>query len=67
MCAGPSHQGVEEWLRTLPGLVMCGGLDYEKFRCTSEVWRLDLATLRWEAMPALITARYEHARCTPAP
>jgi hypothetical protein len=63
VCAGLSHQGVEEWLRTLPGLVMCGGYDYG-VRCTSEVWRLDLATLQWEAMPALITARYEHACCT---
>jgi hypothetical protein len=27
------------------------------------VWRLDLATLRWEPMPALATARYGHACC----
>jgi len=61
-----SHQGVEEWLRTLPGLVMCGGrvVDSIDGRCTSEVWRLDLATLRWRALPALMTARHEHACCT---
>jgi len=27
------------------------------------VWRLDLATLRWEAMPALVDARSNHACC----
>jgi hypothetical protein len=30
----------------------------------SEVWGLDLATMRWEAMPALVCARFGHACCT---
>ena len=29
----------------------------------SEVWRLDLATLQWVPMPALVTARSDHACC----
>jgi hypothetical protein len=41
------------------------GIDCETGQwCTSKVWRLDLATLQWEAMPALMTARHEHACCT---
>jgi len=30
----------------------------------SEVWGLDLATMRWEAMPAFLCARQAHACCT---
>jgi hypothetical protein len=60
-----ARAGAKEWLSTLPGLVVCGG-------CSSilgtgqesrDVWRLDLATLRWEPMPALVTARESHACC----
>ena len=29
----------------------------------SDVWRLDLATMRWSTMPALVTARYAHPCC----
>jgi hypothetical protein len=29
----------------------------------SDVWRLDLATLQWEPMPALVTGRSGHACC----
>jgi hypothetical protein len=29
----------------------------------SEVWGLDLATMRWEAMPAFLSARRSHACC----
>jgi hypothetical protein len=59
-------QGSEEWLRTLPGLVVCGG-------CTScgpsavftmQVRRLDLGELRWECMPDLTCERALHACCT---
>ena len=40
--------GAKEWLRTLPGLVVCGRhIGTGRVR---DVWRLDLATLRWEAM-----------------
>jgi hypothetical protein len=30
----------------------------------SEVWRLNLATLQWGSVSALVTARYEPACCT---
>jgi hypothetical protein len=53
--------GAKEFLSTLPGLVVCGGNSQgERVRA---VWRLNLATLRWGAMPALVTARYAHACC----
>jgi hypothetical protein len=45
----------------LPGLV-CGG-SRGGGAVTNEVWRLHLATLRWEPMPALVTARVNHACC----
>jgi hypothetical protein len=56
-----SRAGVKEWLGTLPGLVVSGGFggDWPM----SEVWRLDLATLQWVPMPALVAARYNHACC----
>jgi len=28
-----------------------------------QVWRLDLATLRWEALPALVQVHSDHACC----
>jgi hypothetical protein len=52
-----ARAGGLEYLRTLPGLVVCGGVG------TGDVWRLDLATMRWEPMPPLGTARYDHACC----
>jgi hypothetical protein len=60
--------GVKESLGTLPGLVVCGGLSVCRGRGTSgtvtnDVWRLDLATMQWEPMPALVTARSNHACC----
>jgi len=56
-----SRAGVKEWLGTLPGLVVSGG--YNTTGPMSEVWRLDLATLQWVSMPALVAARYSHACC----
>jgi hypothetical protein len=53
--------GAKEFLRTLPGLVVCGGISGGVVR--DDVWRLDLATLRWGGMPGLVTARYGHAYC----
>jgi hypothetical protein len=54
--------GVKDFLRTLPGLVVSGG--YTTGGVTVEqVWRLDLSTLRWETMPALLDARCYHACC----
>ena len=56
-----SRAGAKQFLSTLPGLVVCGGVGGG----TGDVsWRLDLATLRWEPMPALVTARGGHACCT---
>jgi hypothetical protein len=55
-----SRTGVKGWLGTLPGFVVCGGYSHPGGR----VRRLDLATLRWEPMPALVIARRDHACCT---
>jgi hypothetical protein len=52
--------GAREFLSTLPGLVVCGGYSGGAVR---DVRRLDPATLRWEAMPALMTAIDTHACC----
>jgi len=54
--------GAKEFLGTLPGLVVCGGVT-EVDTAVSEVWRLDLASMQWEPMSALITARFDHACC----
>jgi hypothetical protein len=54
--------GAKEWLRTLPGLVVCGGYIEGSGR-TREVWRLDLGELRWERMSDLGCGRSEHACC----
>jgi hypothetical protein len=56
-----SRAGVKEWLGTLPGLVVSGGYDGDM--PVSEVWRLNLATLQWVPMPALVAARCGHACC----
>jgi hypothetical protein len=48
------------------GLVVCGGVSEGVIvsdEIVSDVWRLDLATLRWEPMPALVNARQGHACC----
>jgi hypothetical protein len=54
-----ARAGAKEWLRTLPGLVVCGGVGGG----AGNVLRLNLATMRWEPMPALLTSRYNHACC----
>jgi hypothetical protein len=54
--------GAKEWLRNLPGLVVCGGRA-GAFEITSEVWRLDLSELRWKLVSSLTRGRYEHACC----
>jgi hypothetical protein len=53
--------GAKEFLSTLPGLVVCGGRGGGVTR--GDVWKLDLATLRWEPMPSLVAARGGHACC----
>jgi hypothetical protein len=57
-----SCAGSKEFLCTLPGLVVCGGYT-EQGGIVRDAWRLDMATLRWEPMPALLTARLNHACC----
>jgi hypothetical protein len=50
-----ARAGAKEFLGTLPRLVLCGGMTAG--RALRETWGLDLATLRWDAMPALPCAR----------
>jgi hypothetical protein len=54
--------GAKVWLRTLPGMVVCGGFTGREGH-TREVWRLDLGELRWERMSDLGETRYGHACC----
>jgi hypothetical protein len=54
--------GVKGSLGTLPGLVVCGGRSSARI-ARGEVLRQDLTTMRWESMPALVTARCNHACC----
>jgi hypothetical protein len=55
--------GAKEFLSTLPGLVVCGG-NSQGGVARDGVWRLDMATLRWEGMPGrLVTARSTHSCC----
>jgi len=58
-----ARTGVREFLGTLPKLVVCGGISTGG-GLLREAWGLNFATLRWEAMPALLCARYSHACCT---
>ena len=55
-----AHAGGKEYLRTLPGLVVCGGCTHG---IVGDALRLDLARMRWEPRPALVTARTLHACC----
>jgi hypothetical protein len=57
-----ARQGAKEWLRKLPGIVVCGGW-IRGGAVTSEVWWLDLGALRWERLPDLATGRAAHACC----
>jgi hypothetical protein len=56
-----SREGAKAWLRTLPGLVVCGGVSHGQFE--SAVCRLDLGELRWEHTSALTLPRSKHACC----
>ena len=61
-----ARAGAKEFLGTLPRLVVCGGyssVGTPRQRTVSAVWGLDLATMRWEAMPALLRARERPACC----
>jgi hypothetical protein len=55
--------GAKEFLGTLPRLVLCGGRTASIGAAMRETLGLDLATLRWEPMPALVCARFGHACC----
>jgi len=57
-----ARAGAKEWLGTLPGLVVCGGIIGGGV-ISREVRRLNLATMRWRAMPMLVAARSEHVCC----
>jgi hypothetical protein len=57
-----SRAGCDEYLSGLPGLVVCGGRA-SAGGSVRDVLRLDLATMRWEPMPALVTGRRLHACC----
>jgi hypothetical protein len=56
-----ARAGAKEFLGTLPRLMVSGGMMADGI--LRETWGLDLATLRWEAMPDLLRARSEHACC----
>jgi hypothetical protein len=59
-----ARQGAKEWLRKLPGVLVCGGRVVGGGGAyTSEVWRLDLGALQWERLPDLTTGRAIHACC----
>jgi hypothetical protein len=58
-----SRTGVRGFLSTLPGLVVCGGYSHGAAGQVRDVWWLNLATLLWGTIPALVTARQNHACC----
>jgi hypothetical protein len=58
-----AREGVKVHLRSLPGFVVVYGGARTTARAMSNVWRLDMASLQWESMPALATARFNHACC----
>jgi len=62
-CAGGTHggEGVSGDPPEAGGI--CGYAGAGGRGAVSEVWGLDLATMRWEAMPALLSARRSHACC----
>ena len=55
--------GAKEFLSTLAGLVACGGYVTGGGGVRDGEWRLNLATMRWEPMPCLVTARFSPACC----
>jgi hypothetical protein len=58
-----ARQGAKEWLRKLPGIVVCGSCGGAGGVATGEVWRLDLGALLWERLPDLTAGRFAHACC----
>jgi hypothetical protein len=59
-----AREGVKGHLRSLPGLVVVNGGVWTATGLVSDVWRLDLASLQWESMAALVPARVtDHVCC----
>jgi hypothetical protein len=58
-----ARAGVKEYLGTLPGLVVVYGGGTLAAGMASNVWRLDLVSLRWAPMPSTVFARPEHTCC----
>jgi hypothetical protein len=58
-----ARAGVKEYLGTLPGLVVVYGGWALANGMASNVWRLDLVSLRWAPMPSMVLERYEHTCC----
>jgi len=57
-----AREGAKGHLRTLPGLVVVYG--GRTTGMSSSVWRLDMASLQWESLPALLTVGHvDHACC----
>lgn len=56
-----SRQGADEFLRTLPGLVVSGGIHAKGM--VGDVWRLRPRTLHWEHMPSLLSPTLSHTCC----
>jgi hypothetical protein len=57
-----ARMGAKDYLQTLPRLVVSGG-SIIWAAGVAQVWRLDIVTLQWEAMPALVDVRRHHACC----
>ena len=60
-----ARTGVKEFLGTLPGLVVVygRGTTTTVAGMASNVWRLDLASLRWAPIPSLLLTRFAHTCC----
>jgi len=58
-----AREGVKVHLTSLPGFVVVRRGLGSTARPASDVWRLDLASLQWEPMPALVTTGYHHVCC----
>jgi len=58
-----ARAGVKEYLGTLPGLVVVYGGGTLAAGMASNVWRLDLVSLRWAPMPSTVRAWSDHTCC----
>jgi len=58
-----ARAGVKEYLGTLPGLVVVYGGWALANGMISNVWRLDLVSLRWAPMSSMVLERFDHTCC----